>query len=127
MNAPKIMLGSVAAAVVLVGLAFPGLAEASERGTLKNNTKITICYKAGYADARGYVSWQVYKLAPGQMHVWSVQNPQRQPLRLCWDLTLGDGKFVPTGSALPTRPGGFLSAFFRYGNQVWIDTSGGAR
>ena len=114
--------------VALLSLfALPTLAQAAERGTLKNNTKYTIHYQAGYANPQGYVSWQSFKLAPGEAHVWTVQNPQRQPLLLRWDKTIGDGKYVETRTALTTRPRGFLLAFFMYGNQVWIDASGGAK
>lgn len=125
MKVRNVMFGTVAALVL--GFALPCFADAAERGTLKNNTNITIVYQAGYADARGYISWQTFSLAPGQSHVWTVQNPQRRPLAIRWDLTLGDGKFIPTQTTLPTRPNGYRSGFFLNGRQVWIDTSGGAR
>ncbi|MBI2803490.1 MAG: hypothetical protein HYX68_00725 [Planctomycetes bacterium] len=123
MNARNLQI----AAVLLVGFALPSIAGATERGTLKNNTPIRIVYQAGYADEKGFVSWQTYSLAPGQSHVWTVHDPRRRPLHLQWDLNLGDGKYTPTRNGLPTRPNGCLSAFFLFGRQVWIDTSGGAR
>jgi hypothetical protein len=110
-----------------LSVALPAAATAAERGTLKNNTKITLTYQAGYADATGKLHLRTYRLAPGQSHAWTVRDPQRQPLVLVWDKTLGDGKYEPSRINLFTRPAGFVSAFFRFGNLVMIDISGGAR
>lgn len=87
------------------------MAGASEQGTLKNNTNVTLSYQAGHADSKGHVAWQTYTLAPGQSHVWTVQNPKTQPLALMWDLKLGDAEYTATRNGLPTRPGGCLDRY----------------
>lgn len=128
MIARKLILTGLAfASVLLAGFTMPNVAMAAEYGTLKNTTTINIVYQAGYADERGFVSWSTFSLAPGESHTWTVQNPKQKPLQLCWDLTLDDGKFVPTRSGLKTNPNGFTSGFFLTGKQVWINTSGSVR
>ncbi|MDX1947883.1 MAG: hypothetical protein SFU86_20965 [Pirellulaceae bacterium] len=99
--------------------ALPAFALA-DSGTLKNNTGIDIYYQAGIADDQGFVAWQTHKLAPGETHTWTWQG---RPLQLLWDLTLGDGKFVGERQTLRMAPNGFLSSFFLYGNQVWMNVT----
>jgi hypothetical protein len=118
MNARIFKIGTLLSVALTAVFAAPALALA-EHGThtLRNDTGVDIVYQAGIADDQGFVAWQTYKLAPGESHVWSWQG---RPLALLWDLTLGDDKFVGTRNGLTMRPEGFMSAFFLYGNQVWI-------
>lgn len=119
MNARHLTTGRIFSLALLAALATPALAQA-DQGTLKNNTGVQITYQAGIADDQGFVAWQTYTLAPGESHVWSWQG---KPLELRWDLTLGDGKIVETRGGLRMSPTGFLSYFFLYGNQVWINVT----
>ena len=102
-------------------------AEAAERGTLKNTTDRVITYQVGYANPQGYVSWQTYRLNPGQYHTFTVQDPKTRPLHMQWDEISRDGKVTFARSILPTKPNGYITGFFMYGNQIRLNTSGAVK
>jgi hypothetical protein len=123
----------ICAALFAAGIALPGGATRAESGRIGNLLDVEVGYSVGVPDASGQLQWTQHKLAPCEVQEWTWDLAEGVAgLGLGWPLWIDArkdeyGNVIGTGSLLPLNAEGTaISAFFRYGDQVWLDSSGNA-
>lgn len=103
----------------------------AETGTLGNILDIPVTYQTGIPDENGNVAWQSYTIAPCETHEWSWDRGGQPNLHFIWP-TWRDarkdeyGNILMQRNVVPMSNQGALTVFFPYGDQIWVDSSGGA-
>jgi hypothetical protein len=116
------------AAALIWTAATPVLAEA-QSGTLLNGTNIDITYQVGIPDEQGEVAWETHTLAPCESHEWSWDQSGEPNLAMLVPRYVDQrkdeyGNVIMERRNVPMSADGGVSAFFLYGDQIWIDLTG---
>jgi hypothetical protein len=106
---------------------------AAESGRLGNTLDVPVNYSAGTPDPAGGMQWTQHTIGPCEVQTWTWDLAEgQQGLGLGWPMWIdarkdGYGVVIGTGALLPLNAdGSAIAAFFRYGDQVWLDSSANA-
>lgn len=126
------MMRACCKVATLVALVLQSEGAAAESGRLGNLLDVPVDYCVGTRSGNE-VQWTQHRIGPCEVDQWSWTLAEGETgLGLVWpvwtDSRKGDdGRVITTGNQIAMNTEGTaMVAFFRYGDQIWLDSSGNA-